>query len=139
MKFATDLSKGILGSNDNIELWNIVISNIPDSVLLTPGIRILNVACGHATESVLLAKRMIALGVNTEDVNESIWLIDKYYVFTNPAKKIYGFKNVVTSDFLNWKTEMKFDIVIGNPPYQSGNGEKGGKHSLWRKFVKKIF
>ena len=139
MKFATDLSKGILGSNDNIELWNIVISNIPDSVLLTPGIRILNVACGHATESVLLAKRMIALGVNTEDVNESIWLIDKYYVFTNPAKKIYGFKNVVTGDFLNWKTEMKFDIVIGNPPYQSGNGEKGGKHSLWRKFVKKSF
>jgi hypothetical protein len=32
--------------------------------------------------------------------------------------------------------DMKFDLVIGNPPYQNGN-EKGGKSSLWRRFVSK--
>lgn len=34
---------------------------------------------------------------------------------------------------------MKFDVIVGNPPYQSGNGEKGGRHSLWRTLVKKSF
>jgi hypothetical protein len=35
-------------------------------------------------------------------------------------------------------TDMKFDIVVGNPPYQNGN-EKGGKSSLWRRFVSKAW
>lgn len=37
------------------------------------------------------------------------------------------------------KNGMKFRNVIGNPPYQSGNGESGGRHSLWRKFVNDAF
>ena len=34
--------------------------------------------------------------------------------------------------------DIKFDLVVGNPPYQNGN-EKGGARSLWRKFVSKSF
>lgn len=47
----------------------------------------------------------------------------------------YAVCNFLTQDF----NSMKFDVIVGNPPYQTGNGEKGGKHSLWRKFVKKSF
>jgi Eco57I restriction-modification methylase len=37
---------------------------------------------------------------------------------------------------LEWKKSMKFDLVMGNPPYQpQSNGKKGGK-SLWTEFVK---
>lgn len=139
MKFVTDLNKGILGAPDSPELWSEVLSNIPDSILKKPNVRILVMACGHATEAIILARRMLALGVNKKSAKKSIWLIDKYQVFTNPAKKIYGFENVVTEDFLNWNPNMKFDAIVGNPPFQSGNGESGGKHSLWRKFVKKSF
>lgn len=35
--------------------------------------------------------------------------------------------------------DMKFEVVLGNPPYHTGNGESGGKHSLWRKFVQIAF
>ena len=31
---------------------------------------------------------------------------------------------------------MKFDVVIGNPPFKNGN-ETGGRGALWRKFVSK--
>ena len=130
MKFATDMTKGILGAPDSTVLWTDIISQIPDAVLLKPGVRILNVAAGHGTEALILAKRMLSLGVSKEQVNESIYLIDKYRVFTNYLKNSYGFKNVITADFLELETDMKFDVVVGNPPYQ-------GKAALHQQFFNK--
>jgi hypothetical protein len=132
MKFITDLSKGVIGQADSVEMWEEIIANIPDEVLLKPGVRILIVACGHGTEAVLIAKRMIALGISKESVRESIWLIDKYSVFTNYVKLNYGFTNVVTADFLEWKTDMVFDVVGGNPPYKFE-----GNNSFYIKFIEK--
>lgn len=134
MRFVTDLSKGILGQPDSTELWGEIISHIPDSVLLKPGVRILNVACGHGTEAVLIAKRMLALGISKEAVNDALYLIDKYNVFTNPLKVERGFKNVITADFLTWETDMKFDVVIGNPPYADPINDK---RMLWNVFSDK--
>ena len=135
MRFVTDLSKGVLGQPDSEELWSEIIAHIPDEVLLKPGVRILSVACGHCTEALLIAKRMLALGISKEAVRESIWLIDKYAVFTNFAKDKYGFKNVVQQDFLSWEPGMKFDVVVGNPPYQ--NKEENADGALWLRFVNK--
>jgi len=132
MKFVTNLSKGILGSPDVDALWGEIISHIPDEVLLRPDVTILNIASGHCTEAVILAKRMIALGISKERVKKAFYLVDKYRVFTNYAKSTYGFENVFTADFLEWITEMRFDVVIGNPPFQ-GNGNNGS-HGKWQKF-----
>ncbi|MGD9663139.1 MAG: Eco57I restriction-modification methylase domain-containing protein [Porticoccaceae bacterium] len=135
MRFVTDLSKGVLGQPDSEELWSDIIAHIPDEILLKPGVRILSVACGHCTEARLIAQRMLALGISKEAVRESIWLIDKYQQFTNDAVKRYGFKNVVQQDFLTWKPGMKFDVVVGNPPYQ--NKEENADGALWLRFVNK--
>jgi len=135
MKFVTDLSKGILGTADSSELWEEIIAHIPDSVLLKPGVKILNVACGHGTEADVLVRRMVALGVPKEQINDSIYLLDKYTVFTNRAKR-KGYKNVRTVDFLAWETDMKFDVVIGNPPYQDGK-KKGQQNKIYNQMSKK--
>jgi SAM-dependent methyltransferase len=134
VKFVTDLSKGVLGSPDSTELWTEITGHVPDEVLLKPGVKILSVACGHGTEAVILAKRMLGLGISKEKVRDAIWLIDKYYQFTNPARKIYGFQNVVTADFLTWETSMKFDVIVGNPPFQHPTNKS---QKIWSNFVAK--
>lgn len=62
--------------------------------------------------------------------HQVVYAVNKFKLIGN-----YAPCKFLEKDFEN----MKFDVVIGNPPYQSGKGEKGGKHSLWRKFVKKSF
>ena len=137
MRLVTDLSKGVLGQADSVVMWGDIISHIPDSVLLKPNVRILCVACGHGTTAIVLAKRMLALGISKEAVNDSLILLDKYIHFTNFVKS-KGFKNVITADFLTWKTDMKFDVVVGNPPYQDGTRDDQA-NKLWPLFVNKSY
>lgn len=138
MYFVTDLAKGILGKPDSVNAWNNIIAQIPDSFFLKKDLKILIFACGHATEADVIVKRMQSLGRTNEEIKNSIYLLDKYKVFTKDAIR-KGFTNVIKADFLEWETDIQFDAALGNPPYQSGNGEKGGARSQWRKFIKKAF
>jgi hypothetical protein len=47
--------------------------------------------------------------------------------------------NYVHADFLTWEPKMKFDVVIGNPPYQGGDLGKSAYKSLWPLFWVKSF
>ena len=142
MKFVTDLGKGILGTADSPDLWGEIISHIPDNVLTDPNTKILNVACGHLTEARLLVKRMMGLGVSAQEANEKIYVLDKYSTFTNAAK-MQGYKNVICADFMEWETDMRFDVILGNPPYngvdtaREGSNHRGQGENLAKKFALK--
>lgn len=130
MRFVTDLSKGILGEPDSSVLWSEIINHIPDFVFLKKDLKILNLAFGYGTEADLIVKKMTSLGVDQDTIKNSIWLIDKYHAFSNRALR-KGYKNVLTADFLNYKFVGKFDLVIGNPPYQIKN------QSFWQIFTRR--
>ena len=139
MRFVTDLNKGILGKPDPGGLWNKVISYIPDSLLIKKDFKVLCVACGHGTEADVIVKRMLSLGRAPSEIKDSIYLLDKYKVFTKDALR-KGYTNVIKADFLEWETDMKFDAVVGNPPYSlAGNktGKKGRAKNLYPDFYKK--
>ena len=133
MRFKADLSKGILGKPDPEGLWEEIISYIPDNVLLKDGVKILCVAAGHGTEARILTSRMISLGRTPEEIKDAIYLIDKYMMFTN-ALELRSFTNVIQCDFLKWETDMKFDVVVGNPPYQDSDSSAHNK-KLWHAFT----
>jgi hypothetical protein len=135
MKFVTDLSKGILGVSDDEILWADILNCIPDTLLLDPNKLILNICCGHGTEADVIVKKMSALGVTDDEIRRRLYLVDKFNVFTNRAKR-KGYKNVVTADILEWSPDIKFDVVIGNPPYQDAD-DSGG--ALWATIAKKAF
>ena len=132
MKFVTDLSKGILGSADSTVLWADIVSYIPDSVFLKPDARILILCFGHGTEADIIVQRMRSLGIKNNEIQNRLYLLDKYRVFTSRAKR-RGYTNVITSDFLEWNSEMKFDVVVGNPPYQDPTGQ----NTIYPKFYAK--
>ena len=132
MRFVTDLSRGILGEADSNNLWLEIVGHIPASVLTKQGVKILVMSCGHGTEADVLLAKMIELGVRKQDIKNSLYLLDKYHVFTNRAIR-RGYQNVITADFLEWNTDMKFDVIVGNPPYQDPTGQ----NTIYPKFYAK--
>jgi len=134
MRFVTDLNKGILGKPDSPAMWQEIIASIPDEVFLKKDLKILNVAFGHGTEADVIVKRMLSLGRTVDEIKNSMYLLDKYSVFTKDARR-KGYTNIIQADFINWETDMKFDVVVGNPPYQNTHTAK--RWPLWHQFISK--
>lgn len=70
---------------------------------------------------------------------ENVWFVtdcqEKAKVISHPR---YAGVNVVCADYLNWSTNMKFDVIVGNPPYQiKSNADNRKTQPIWDKFVAK--
>ena len=138
-----------------IALIEEMLDKLPASVWTDPTLKWLDPANGIGNfPMVVYFKLMKGLERwDTDDKKRSSHIIGNmlYMVEINPknikiSKKIFGSKsNICCADFLENSEKCfrqfgvdKFDIIIGNPPFnasQENEGKKGGGDSLWDKFV----
>lgn len=137
-----------------------MLDTLPKDVWSNPNLKWLDPANGIGNFPVICYYRLMK-GLVDKIPNErerSRHIIDKmlYMVELNPVnarvcKKIFGIldssakPNIATANFLtgNWKKQFggveKFDIIMGNPPYNEGGirqikGKKEGR-TIWNDFI----
>ena len=132
MKFVTNLGLGILGKPDDPDLWRKILSTRALRRACKKAKRILVAAGGHGTEVDVLVE------LHGEEILTKIWFNELLVCFTNDILVRYPQINIAKGDFLSLNFNMKFDVVIGNPPYQEG-GRDDQANKLWPQFVKKAY
>jgi hypothetical protein len=96
---------------------------MPDFAYLTNNLEFVEVLCYDR-------------GVRKESITFVTDCPQKAKILNHPR---YKGVNVVITDYLSWSTNMKFDVIAGNPPYQAPTDNKGAGHALWNRFVEKSF
>lgn len=84
----------------------------------------------HAIEN-----RLRSAGHSIKNIESRVYGYESNSMRINYAVNKYNLAGTYTAkEFIEEDIDMKFDVIVGNPPFKNGN-ETGGKSSLWRKIV----
>ena len=140
-----------------LELIREKCSKVPEEFWRDKNVKVLDPCCGIGNYQVVLIEFfMKGLVEEIPDEKERLdWIKTKILYCTDICalnvalcKKITEVENIYCMDFLScsFLDEMKFDMVIGNPPYNKGGiksftrKQLGDKNqTIWPLFVKKSF
>jgi 16S rRNA G966 N2-methylase RsmD len=109
------------------------LERLDDNVLKNPNNTFLDPCAGTGTFGVVLYNKLSQYHTHEWIMKNMIFMVDKSQVNCDILERL-GFVNVYKKDFLSIEFNMKFTVVVGNPPYHAGNN-KGNK--LWIKFINK--
>ncbi len=111
-----------------------------------------DIVCGRGTFLVCIYNRLYSslksIIIDDQErknhiLNNMIYGVDINSINTRITKKSLPSKNIICADSLEYKFNMKFDVIIGNPPYQPPTKSKiqkmGSGLKIWHKFIEKAF
>lgn len=117
-----------------------MLDKIPDDFWKNPNAKFLDPSIRKGTFLIEIVRRLVYIyGYTETDAKSRVYGYDTRVKYINHLKR-RGFVNVRHKDFLNEEINMKFDVIVGNPPFQKAL--KSGKKSvdtLWAKFIQKSF
>lgn len=129
-----------------------MLDKLPNDVWANPHYKWLDPACGSGNFLIVVFERlMVGLSNAIKDenkrkehiLNNMIFGVDLDFPLCYQARQRLSCPNIYCTDSLNYNFEFdkkildhKFDIIVGNPPYNTLSENKGIRNILWDKFVK---
>lgn len=115
-----------------------MLDQLPMDVWTSSTTTFLDPAMGGGQFLVEIQRRLRAAGHSDDNISERMYGCEENILRVNYSKnnKKLVSKHLFISDFLShdWG-KMKFDVIVGNPPYQSE--KRTGTQPLWPLFVKR--
>lgn len=134
LKWKADPSNGEVFTP--LDLVKEMLDKIPEEVWINPKSIFLDPCMGKGTFLLEIVRRLVYIyGYTEDDAKSRVFGYDVRVKYINHLQR-RGFVNTRHKDFLNEVIKMKFDVVIGNPPYQ--DKDKPGDNALYQYFTKKV-
>lgn len=125
-------------------LINKMLDSLPEDIFCNPSLKWLDPCAGIGNFLIIIYYRLmngLSFCIKDEKKRSSHILENMLYMIelntenVQIAKNIFGKDaRIYCQDFLQFKSNEVFDIIIGNPPFQLKEG-KGGKNKLYEQII----
>jgi hypothetical protein len=123
-----------------------IISNRVKVDWSNPNLKILDPAFGFGTFLFVCYLKLIEFHSEEHILNNMLYGIEIEPFRYELTKTKFAIKNLYLGDFLDPNDEIKrmlnmvkFDVIVGNPPYQRKRGNSDATIAIWDRFVLKSF
>ena len=107
-----------------------MVDLIPKEMFYNKDYKWLDPGCGYGHFSIVIYQRLFKcirpffvdeIKTHNHIVENMLYMVDINETMINYVKNLFGENcNAYCNDFLNWEPSIKFDFIIGNPPYVIG-------------------
>jgi hypothetical protein len=125
-----------------------ILNHLPEHVWIEPTITFADVAMGGGQFIKAIIQKLRSYGHSDENIRGRVFGYEYNQALINLSvnmnKLIGNFSKLSYNDLLSDKFMKKFDVVVGNPPFNTANEDSGvsgtiGNNTLYRSFIEKSF